>query len=349
MKPQPVRFGGVTKRDTFVQSCFPAVISKVSLLVTPPALLVLAMFAAALPARAAGPFEMSFNADKQQVTIGDEIGVVIEVTHGTDVTLLPFDEKAKVGPFEIKRVEPLAASHKAGLIKEGFRVVLTVFELGDFKIPPLEVRFKNAKGEIAKVFTQEIPMRVLSVGRSARDGDDIRGLKGPLSLFGKLPVGKTLLWILLGLFLVAAAAFAAKKLFKKKSDAEWEASLPPYERALLRLGRLENENYVQTGQAKKYFTELDEVLQRYLIEQFQIGSEDLTTEEFTEHVEKSSFDSAIKSEIRGVMDLALLAKFAKVVPPQDESRAALRLARDIVEKTRPHEDLTPDVVRKGRG
>ena len=262
--------------------------------------------------------------------------------HGENFKLLPIDPKQKFGPFELKRVEQVPPRKEKGGVRDGRRVVLTVFELGEHAIPPFPVPFVNEQGKQGQFMTEEVKVRVKSVGRTEADRDDIRPIKAPL----KLPFGaaakRVLLW---GLSALAAALIAAAAFFflrrKKKEDPE--SLLPPHERALLRLARLEKKNYLETQQAKLYFTELTEILQRYLIEQLRVGSEEFTTTETLDAMRQSELPLDAQGAVRDVLEIADLAKFAKWVPPIEESRGALRKARQVVEATRPRpEETTPD-------
>ena len=67
---------------------------------------------------------------------------------------------------------------------------------------------------------------------------------------------------------LAIAAFVYFYFFRKKklSEEEKEAMLPPYDRALLELKRLEKSKYLIQDEYKKYYSELTGIVRSYLEE-----------------------------------------------------------------------------------
>ena len=78
-------------------------------------LFVLALAAGA--ALAAEPlFEMSFSADKNEITIGDELTLTIEVRHGKEMQLLALPSNLEVPHFEVKRIEQIPPRGDKGAV-----------------------------------------------------------------------------------------------------------------------------------------------------------------------------------------------------------------------------------------
>lgn len=288
-------------------------------------------FLFAAPAFAADAlFEMSFSADKNEITIGDELTLRIEILHGRDFKLLPLPKDTSFGPFQMKRIEPIPPKGEGSSVREGYRVVVTVFEVGEFKVPPFAVKFADPQGKQGQVFTDEVKITVKSVGRTDKDKDDIRPIKAPYRLGAFLAALKPWFWMILaGVLALGAAVFFVLR--RQKRDPE--ANLPPYERAILHLSRLEKKQYLETGQVKQYFTDLGSILERYIIEELKTGAYELTTEEFMEKLRGSSVDPAVQDSIRKVFQISDLAKFAKWTPPKEESVEALQTARAVIERT----------------
>jgi len=298
----------------------------------------LVLAALTLPAFAADAlFEMGFTADKNEMTIGDELTLTIEVKHGKEMELLPLPEALEIPHFEVKRVEKIPPRADKGAVKEGTRVVLTTFELGPFTIAPFAVPFKNADGKQGQVFTEEVKVNVRSVGRTDKDKNDIRPLKSPVKL--ALFFGRSLWkWVLL-VFGVLALGVVLLLLWKKfrRAKEDPEERLPPHERALLRLKRLGEKKYIEHQDAKPFFTELSEILEKYLIQGLKVGSEDLTTEEFLEAAYRARLEGEARELVRRVFEISDFVKFAKFVPPREDFTSALGAAIEAVERTKPRE------------
>ena len=300
-----------------------------------PALALLALCASA--AWAEPLFELSFDADKNVMTMGDELALSVEVLHGKDFKLIvPAAKAMNFPPFELKRIETIPAREEKGGIREGYRVVLTSFQMGDFKIPAFAVPFTDPAAKTAQVFTDEVAVSVRSVGRTEQDRDDIRPIKSPLRI--TLPIDPKIaaLWIL-GVVVFAALATLGIAALVRRRKLDPESLLLPPDRALLHLSRLEKKKYLEAGDAKAYFTELSAILERYVIEGLKVGAYELTTQEFMEILSKSSVEASAYNRIGKVFALADLAKFAKWVPPREQSEQTLVEAREIIRETRPRE------------
>lgn len=277
---------------------------------------------------------MSLDADKNVLTLGEELTLSAEVTHGKGFKLLELPKDLRLPPFETKRIERIPPRDDGRTVREGYRIVLTVFELGEHTVPSFNVAFLDDKGKRGQVPTDAIKVSVLPVRRTEKDTSDIRPLKSPYRLSPPLDPRTVSLWIFAA---VAAAAAVVLGLFfwirRKRIDPE--SRLSGAERALLHLGRLVKKGYLESAQAKLFFTEFSEILERYLIEELRIGAAELTTEEFLERVDASALAPEQKALLRQVFRISDLAKFAKWVPPREETLSAVETARRFVEMTRP--------------
>jgi hypothetical protein len=282
-------------------------------------------------------FELQFSQNRSQMTMGDELVLEIDAVHGANFKLLPLPDDLDFSPFEIKKVERVPARQQGGTVREGYRIVLTVFELGDFTLSPFIVSFKDAGDKAGQVLTDEVHVSVVSVGRKETDTDDIRGIKTPLRLSGFWleTINRWWLWSLIAVTLACVIGFVLRK---RRKMIDPESLLPPYQRALLRLKRLEASDHLRTGRCKLYFTELSRILERYLIEQISIGSEESTTEEWMAAMQSSRLSSTCRKKVQQVLEISDLAKFAKWVPPGDDCQEALVKAREIVQETRPSKE-----------
>lgn len=295
-------------------------------------------------------FEMTFSADKNQITVGDEITLSIDILHGTNFELLPLPKKLKLAPFEIKQIARLPAKSGNQGTSEGFRVVLTIFELGEFTIPKFPIRFIDPRGEKAVVYTDEWPIVVMSVRGGEEDTGQLRPIKGPHTLV--LPWSPKRILIVAALSLLGVFLFFMIWRFLTRRLAAWRQDRrTPYQRALDDLKELAEARFLETGRAKMYYTRISDILKIYLIKQFHVGSTDLTTREYLRCAEKEEILTPLTDDIQTVLKESDLVKFAKWSPTTEVSRKILSSTRRVVETSMERylarkESSTPEEAQK---
>jgi len=283
-------------------------------------------------------FELSFEASRNTMTVGDELVLSVEVLHGVEFKLLPPPKDLKFDPFELKRVEMIPPRPVREGIREGYDIILTSFRLGDHEIKPFPIPFVDPKGKAGRVFTDPVKVRVASLGLIDRDASgDIRPIKPQMRLGLGLSPREMTYWGLGGIVGGALFLFLLALLLRRR-QRDAESRLSPSDRALLYLQRLKRKKYLEIEDTRGYFDELSAILEKYLIDAQRIGAIGLTTEEFMERVDGSTLDDGVKNRIRSSFFTSDMAKFAKWTPPREECDAALEVIRGIVEDTRPKED-----------
>ena len=111
--------------------------------------------------------------------------------------------------------------------------------------------------------------------------------------------------------------------------------LPAHVTALQALQELAEKKLWQSGQSKLYYTELTEILRRYIEERYKVSAMESTTDQILEELleltmsQKSSYNN-----LKEVLQLADLVKFAKYEPVQDENQMAFMNSRLFVEQTK---------------
>ncbi len=261
--------------------------------------------------------------------LGDEIRLKILVNRPKLFTVEPLPEDMNLAPFEVKFVEHDSIS-KRGRVYETFTVTLTLFELGDHLIKPIGIRVKDDQGMGYDIPTQQLQVKVISVGRKPTDSDDIRPIKGPassdLSKWFALLIGAAILvlaWLL---------AFLIWRRFHGMIK-DPEALKPPNERALLELGRLKNKDYLAQDRLREYATELCDILRRYVSRRYRVDALEMTTAELMPEIKKTDFDFALLPVLVSFFESADLAKFAKVVLPKERLVSMEEELQTIVKAT----------------
>jgi hypothetical protein len=129
--------------------------------------------------------------------------------------------------------------------------------------------------------------------------------------------------------------------FRKKPLTEEEkvALLPPYDRALLELKRLENSKYLIQDEYKEYYSELTDIVRSYLEEDANISAMESTTGQLIEKLELLSDSGDLElekdtiSQFKNILQTADLVKFAKSKPSMTVAEQDRKIVGLIVEKT----------------
>lgn len=270
------------------------------------------------------------HASPTRVTLGDEIRFYIRVDKAPNVTLETVSPKTNVSPFEIKKVEILP--------RDTILLTLTVFELGDLKIPPIAIRYQ-VSGRTGEVWTTEAPIKVVSVGKHPKEKDDIRPIKGPVSFnmrfLRDLFLG--ILAFLLTVFLIVKVVLR----IRKQRLMDLESLKPPHERVFLELGRLRKKEFLEQGKEKEFYSEFADILRRYLERRFGVETLELTSVEILQAFKEKEIDRVNLERMKEIFENADLVKFARFTPPRSLEQKLSETLVSFVEATKPAPEAAP--------
>ena len=211
---------------------------------------------------------------------------------------------------------------------------VTTFALDSAVVPPITVRMD---GGMRPDSTRRLVIPVISVVPA--DADTIRAMAEPV---GFLEPGRRRIppwpWVVLGLAVLIAIGGVIYALTRKRTvvvgDESPDPSLPPYEVAMGRLQALQNTDLAKNNSEEPYYVELSEALRMYLEERIDIPALELTTVEVLDQLPRirHKIPGGIPDDLRRVLGLSDLVKFAEYVPPIPESQQALEEAIGIVER-----------------
>lgn len=280
---------------------------------------------------AEGPLQLKARAWPTKIAIGDEIRFVIQVDRPRSFSITPPSPKTSIAPFEIKSVEVSSYSEKVGFVRQTFLLKVTVFELGELQIPPMAIHYTDSRGRGGDAWTEPVKIKVSSVIKNAKDKTELRPIKGPVSL----DLGAIRLLILSALALLLLVVLIIKVIIRRKNKRlmDLESLMPPHQRAMLELGRLEAKAFLSEGKTKEFYSELSNILRRYLDRRFQMETLEQTTFETLRNLKEKEFDQELTEKIREFLELSDLVKFAKLVPPRSDADRMTGLLKEVVEKT----------------
>lgn len=138
------------------------------------------------------------------------------------------------------------------------------------------------------------------------------------------------------LLLLPFIYFIYKKIINKPKEVveEVEVILPAHEIALDKLGSLRESKLWQKGEVKAYQSELTYIIREYLENRYDIQALESSTDEIVKALKDSNFDSSDESDLKTILQVADLVKFAKANPSEEIHEEFLNTAFSFVEKTK---------------
>ena len=166
---------------------------------------------------------------------------------------------------------------------------------------------------------------------------DIKGIyRAPIWWWGFLR------WVLLALAVAGVGVggyylitYLQSRMGKRDEDAVAAEPLRPAEEvALEKLDAIREQKIWQTGQIKEYHTQLTDVVREYIARRFEVSSAEQTSDETLRAMRPLLSDKKdLYEQLRKMLTLADLVKFAKWTATPDENELSLRSAYTFVKET----------------
>lgn len=271
------------------------------------------------------------SATKTTISLGDTITYRVRVVAAESVKVTIPYPIAKLGDFEVlgSRTFPPRPLGD-GTASFGRDYVLSVYTIGEHRIPPPRVTVEAADGDILRPpgdTTRVIVQSVLGDGEGALR--DIKGLATSLpgALWPRLVLG--------GAVLVAAALIAASMIRRRRAPVGVPAApmRPPHVEALEGLEDLLQAGLIERDRLKEFYTRLSDVLRIYLSRRYLIPAPEMTTAELAGRMEYLGLPEALR---RGTFDILAesdMVKFARYKPRMERAFEAALEAKGLVRES----------------
>ena len=149
---------------------------------------------------------------------------------------------------------------------------------------------------------------------------------------------------LIALLFVSVAYFVScrKKGAVAVSTIAKEPLRDPYEEAVEELAKLKDEKLWESDQVKEYYTEMSDILRRYLKRVYGFETGEKTSSEILELFRSHIGRERMYDDLSRILTTADLAKFAKYRPEMGENVGLLSASRAFVEEHRPKVEAKED-------
>ena len=280
---------------------------------------------------------VSATLDSTTLFIGDQTDLHLRAIGevGEQVSMPVLDKELIPGVEIVDRTIVDTLSLKDGRVQYDQYLTVTSFEDSLFYIAPLPF----VSGDDT-VWSDGLTLNVVQpfeMDTTDMAITDIKGVyKAPIWWWGIFR------WVLLALLLagVGVAGYylitylQRRKLKEAGNEVVTEPLRPAEEVALEKLDAIKEKKIWQQGQVKEYYTQLTDVVREYIARRFEVSSVEQTSDETLRDIRPLlSERKDLYDQLRKMLTLADLVKFAKWSTTPDENELSLRNAYTFVKET----------------
>jgi len=271
--------------------------------------------------------------DTTYIKIGEQIQFKISVETDTLAQVI-FPEGQTFSPLETVEAYKTDTTKQLDRMTLEKIYALTQFDSGSYMLPiqRIEINGQGYFTDSVRIDVATVP--VDTVNQKMFDIKPLMSVQKSGSDFWKIAL---LILIILALLRAFYWFFIRNK---KMTEAEIEAMLPAYDRALLELKRLENSRYLIQDEYKKYYSELTAIVRSYLEEDVHISALESTTSQLIDKLELLKDAGQLKIEddtifqFKKILETADLVKFARSKPETSIAEQDRQAIEQIVIKTK---------------
>ncbi len=276
--------------------------------------------------------QISATIDSTSIKIGSALRYKMKV-EADSTQIVVFPEGQTFTPLEViesYKIDTAKNGKQLGLTKE---YALTQFDSGYYTIPRQKVMIGD------KVFftdSLKVEVRDVLVDTTKQKMFGIKPMVDVDASFSNWK--KYILWILIPLLLLGAIAFFVFRRKKRKEAKEEE--LPPYEKAMLALQRIDESHLLEKDSHKEYYSQLSETARRYIDEEVYDHALESTTDELIIRLDEEIKSGALNldkhtiEELKSVLKTADMAKFARSKPDIGTAKADRNVIERVINETK---------------
>lgn len=271
--------------------------------------------------------------DSTHMLIGDQFKLHLNVNYDPGVNILKVDLS---GIDDAEAVEVIGQTGWDTLRKNPEYVLqqdltLMVFDSGAIFIPAISFEYEQ-NGESGAKETNEllIEVHVPEIADTIALAPIKPIMEEPFKAEDLLPVA-----IVLGIIaLIAGIFFFIQRRGRKEPPPAPEVQIPAHVTALEKLDQLKKDKIWQQGQIKAYQSQLTFIVREYLEGRYEVQALESTTHEILDQLKTISFSDELKAQLKEMLELADLVKFAKAEPPIEAHDRLMSYAENFVTQTK---------------
>ncbi len=218
-------------------------------------------------------------------------------------------------------------------------IKIAIYNMGVFTIPApgLKGQFQDSvMSGASKTIIVKLPESIM-----AQDSIPFNPIYDIMKEEANLSDYLLYIYILIGILVLALIGYYFYRLKnKEKLPIVIETPiiiLSAHEKATKALQVLDEKQLWQQGFIKDYQSELTDIMRQYLSDRFHVKAQEMTTDEITQALSTLDYDSENTGNLREILQIADLVKFAKALPDDDVHTRFMQKAYTFIEKTKKSE------------
>ena len=229
-----------------------------------------------------------------------------------------------------------------------FSLVITSFEEGKHRLPPLSVIKESSAGVFDTLLFKPLELEVFTipVDTTTYVIHDIKGqVQYPVTFSEVLPY-------LIGLLVALALVWAIRALVvarRKRRSPDAAPDEPPYLVALRKLEKYRGEKYWAKDRQKVFYSGITDALREYIDARYGIDAPEMTTAEIFDSLSHTDVPADLFVQTKSLFETADMVKFAKAFASDEENASAVPTAVRFVTSTYQTESKDKDKDKEEEG
>ena len=291
--------------------------------------------------------------DKKEITVGDRVNLNLEIKADAGKNIqFPVFDKVIIPGIEIVEQSDIQKDKKDNFLKQSITVTAfddSLFLIKGFKFivdedtllsNPVKLKvnyFKPDSAFISKIDTTQM-FKIADI-KSPLDAPVT--FKEFMQRFG---------WYILVFLILGIIIFLIFKFLKnRKPDdkplfVKEKPKIPAHIIALDSIKKLKQKELHKQEDLKPFYTELSNIIRRYIENRFAIPAPEMITSEIINEFEKTEFgNETLKNHLKELLNLSDTVKFAKNKPDAHENEIMFEYAESFVNKTKEREEKSENI------
>jgi hypothetical protein len=282
--------------------------------------------------------------DSAQILIGDHLNIHLEVTapKGKSVFIPQLNDKIlqeAEAPFDWIANSPFDTVVHTDYYILKQTITITAFDSGSYAFPAIPV-FSIDSQVVAQTNPLFFEVTTIAVDTTAAI-KDIKDISKIYFTFHELwmYVKEYALFIIVGLLVTGLIVYAIWRYIKKKRAlkplpvVKPKPKIKPHITALKELEKLRQKKLCEQGRTKDYYTELTDIVRKYMDDQWNIGAMEMVTTEIVDALKNTNIHGEVLKRLHQAFSVADLVKFAKYSPLPTDHDMAFKDSKEFVERT----------------
>ncbi len=281
--------------------------------------------------------EANATIDTNNVKIGEQIKLKLSVKLDPKIKLnwanIPSDSIGKIEIISVSKIDTVKDSLFTYYNQE---LVVTSFDSGSYQIPEFNFLYEKSGFDLPyPVSTNPLWLNFATVAVDTTA--EIKDIKGPIDAPWTFDEVLPYILIILGLIVLIYIGIRLYQKYKTRvvvvEKQRVKPSEPAHIIALRELRRVESQRIWTQGKFKEYHSEISEIVRTYIEHRFDIIALEMTTQEIVEKFNQIDISDTARLNLKKMLELSDLAKFAKYEPIATENEQCVLFAIEFVNQT----------------